>query len=75
MADTLKSIGIFQPSQVSGTGGRGQTAHSQPGSERDTGRLDDARTRAALDRLGSFLASGAAPRPDAPRGTYLNITV
>ncbi len=35
----------------------------------------DPRLRAALKRLDRFLASGEPPRADAPRGTYLNITL
>ena len=36
---------------------------------------DAATLRAALDRLDQFLKSGTPPRPDAPKGFYLNIVV
>lgn len=57
---------------------RTSTNAHRKGSETDSraaAEPHDARTRAALKRLGEFLASGEPPRPDAPRGTYLNITL
>lgn len=72
----MKLMGILQPSTVTGVGAKGQAAHAPlRGESGGAGRQTDAHTQTALDRLGSFLASGVPPQEDAPRGSYLNITV
>ena len=71
----MKPFDLLQPGQVSGGGAKAHAARGQPRAAQEGGRDGAGRTQAALDRLAGFLASGNPPRQDAPRGTYLNITV
>jgi hypothetical protein len=73
MADVMKLIGILQPSTAAASGS--QTPRQQLPGEAGSAARNEADTRLQLERLSRFLASGAPPRQDAPRGTYLNIVI
>lgn len=75
MADSTRLIDLFQPAATVGNKPKARDTAAVPLAARNDARSRDTQSQAALDRLDSVLGSGATPRTDAPRGTYLNITV
>jgi hypothetical protein len=76
MTDLYRLVGPLRPAaSASESAIRATPDRQQPGRSAADRRDDAATLRAALDRLDQFLKSGTPPRPDAPKGFYLNIVV
>jgi hypothetical protein len=73
MDDLFKLVGTLRP--VATPGSPARSTPERP-SQRDASAPDGkAALDAALSRLDHLVRSGAPLRPDAPRGSYLNVVV
>lgn len=68
-SDLARGLRLFDRQPPRSAHGEGESLRGSAGDDADP------RLRAALKRLDRFLASGEPPRANAPRGTYLNITL